>query len=95
MEYCCNVTGTLSICIKQEESRDLKLTESLNVYCLFSVSYDNTSSAPTTDMSFDFTGTETPPINMPRVIPAPYIPPSPAGSEGHLPSRVYMFITLH
>lgn len=56
----------------------------LNV--LFSASYDSSSSAPTTDMSIDFTGTEPPPINMPRVIPAPHI--SPAVSESHLASRV-------
>jgi len=60
----------------------------MNVH-LFSVSHDNTSSAPTTDTSFEFTATEPPPINMPHVIPAPHIPPSPARSEsGHFPSRV-------
>jgi len=55
---------------------------------LFLASYDSSSSAPTTDMSIEFAGTEPPPINMPHVIPTPRILPSPAASETHFPSRV-------
>jgi len=40
----------------------------------------------------DFNGAEPPPINMPRVIPAPLITQSSAVTENHLASRVLLHV---